>query len=64
MRRKLTVKKVSSHKYFLTGNYMLKDTNRSTSTMCEICSKSTIKTSERRCSGVLLLTLHVFHTLF
>ena len=30
------------------GNYMFKVNNRSTRTRCEICSKLTIKTPERR----------------
>ena len=30
------------------GNYMFKVNNRNTRTMCEICSKLTIKTPERR----------------
>ena len=30
------------------GNYMFKVNNRSTKTRCEICSKLTIKTPERR----------------
>ena len=30
------------------GNYMLKVKNRNTRTRCEICSKLTIKTPERR----------------
>ena len=32
----------------LAGIYLLKVSNRSTRTRCEICSKLTIKTSERR----------------
>ena len=35
--------------------YMFKVNNGNTRTMCEICSKLTIKTTERR---------HIFHTLF
>ena len=31
-----------------TGNYMFKVNNRNTRTRCEICSKLTIKTPERR----------------
>ena len=31
---------------FLPGNYMFKVNNRITRARCEICSKSTIKTSE------------------
>ena len=37
--------------------------NRNTRTRCEICSKLTIKTPERRLVS-LLLTLNIFHTLF
>ena len=33
---------------FSTGIYLLKVNNRTTRTKCEICSKLTIKTSERR----------------
>ena len=32
----------------LAGNYMFKVNNRNTRTRCEICSKLTIKTPERR----------------
>ena len=49
-----------------TGNYMFKVDNN-TRTRCEICSKLTAKTPERRhwrCSGVFLLILKTFHTLF
>ena len=35
---------------YIAGNYMLKVNNRNTRTMCEICSKLTIKTPERRAS--------------
>ena len=42
---------------------MFKVNNRNTRTMCEICSKLTIKTPERRLVS-LLLTLNIFHTLF
>ena len=34
--------------YNITGNYLLKVNNRNNRTSCEICSKLTIKTSERR----------------
>ena len=50
------------------GIYLLKVKSRRTRTRCEICSKLTIKTPERRYwhrSGVfmsLLLTLNIFHT--
>ena len=33
---------------FPAGNYMFKVNNRNTRTRCEICSKLTIKTPERR----------------
>ena len=45
------------------GNYMFKVSNRNTRTRCEICSKLTRKTPERR-QVSLLLTLNIFHTLF
>ena len=51
----------------LAGIYLLKVTNRNFRTRCEICSKLTIKISERghwRRSGVLLLILNMFHALF
>ena len=38
-----------------TGIYLLKVNNRSIRTRCEICSKLTIKTSERRRSGVFIV---------
>ena len=34
--------------YYPAGNYMFKVNNRNTRTRCEICSKLTIKTPERR----------------
>ena len=45
---KLTIifKKISGS--FPAGNYMFKVNNRNTRTRCEICSKLTIKTPERR----------------
>ena len=46
------------------GNYMFKVSNRKTITRCEICSKLTMKTPERRHGVVLvslLLTLNLFH---
>ena len=49
------------------GIYLLKVNNRNIRARCEICSKLTIKTPERRhwCrSGVFILTLNIFHTLF
>ena len=50
---------------FQASKYMFKINNRNTRARYEICSKLTIKTSERGfwpCSGVLLLALNVFHT--
>ena len=47
--------------------YLLKVNNRNTRTRCEICSKLTRKTPERRHGVVLvslLLALNIFHTLF
>ena len=44
------------------GNYMFKVNNRNTRTRCEVCSKLTIKTLERR--QALLLTLNTLHILF
>ena len=40
------------------GNYMFKANNRNTRTRCEICSKLTIKTPERRkiCSKLTIKT--------
>ena len=49
------------------GMDLLKANNRNTKTRCEICSKLTIKTPERRHGVVLvslLSTLNIFHTLF
>ena len=47
------------------GNYMFKVNNRNTRTKCEICSKLTIKTSERRQwrrSGVFIVNFeHISH---
>ena len=40
---------------------MFKVNNRNTRTWCEICSKLTMKTPERR-QASLLLTLNIFHT--
>ena len=51
------------------GNYMFKVNNRNTRTKCEVCSKLTIKTPERRHCAIgvvlvsLLLPLNIFHTL-
>ena len=47
------------------GIHLLKVNNRSTRTRCEICSKLTIKTPERRqwrCSGVFIANFeHISH---
>ena len=47
------------------GNYMFKVNNRNTRRRCEICSKLTIKVSERRqsrCSGVFIVNFkHISH---
>ena len=49
-----------------TGIYLFKRNNGNMRTMCEICSKLTIKTPERlhRRPGVFLLTLNIFASLF
>ena len=51
--------------YFPAGNYMFKVNNRNTRTKCEICSKLTIKTPERRQwrrSGVFIVNFeHISH---
>ena len=47
---------------YAAGISQLKVINGNTRTRCEICSKLTIKTPERR--QALLLTLNIFHTLF
>ena len=51
-------------KCFPVGIYAFKVNNRNTRTRFEICSKLTIKTSERRHLVSLLLTLNIFHALF
>ena len=44
------------------GNYMFKANNRIARATCEICSKLTIKTPERRPSGVLIVNFeHISH---
>ena len=47
------------------GNYIFKGNNRNTRTRCEICSKLTIKTPERRhwrCCGVFIVDFeHISH---
>ena len=52
---------------FPTGIYLLKVNNRNTRASCEICSKLTIKTPERRQwrrFGVFIVNFNVFHILF
>ena len=52
---------------YIANNYLFKDNNRNTRTSCEICSKVTKKTPERRQwrrSGVFIVNLNIFHTLF
>ena len=47
--------------------YLFKINDRKSRKSCEICSKLTIKTPERRQGfrfGVLLLTLNIFHCFF
>ena len=50
---------------FQAGNYMFKVNNRNNRTRCEICSKLTIKTPERRQwrrSGVFIVNFeHISH---
>ena len=52
-------------KEYPAGNYMFKVNNRNTRTRCEICSKLTIKTPERRQwrrSGVFIVNFeHISH---
>ena len=50
-----------------TGIYLFTVNNRNARTMCETCSKLTIKTPEQcqwRRSGVFIASLKRFHTLF
>ena len=52
---------------FPAGIYLLKVNNKNTRKKCEICSKLTIKTPERRIGVVLvslLVTLNIFHCLY
>ena len=49
--------------YNPAGSYMFKVNNRNTRTRCEVCSKLTIKTPERRHWCLYCLTLNIFHTL-
>ena len=50
---------------YLAEVYLLKVNKRNTRTRCEVCSKLTIKTPERRywhCSGVLIVNFeHILH---
>ena len=57
------------NKLYIASNYLFKVNNRNTKTSCEICSKITKKTPERRqwLRVVLvfsLLNLNIVHTLF
>ena len=45
---KLKNQNLAYSSYIPAGNYMFKVNNRNTRTRCEICSKLTIKTPERR----------------
>ena len=45
---KLLFTKLAFYETFPAGNYVIKVKNRNTRTRCEICSKLTIKTPERR----------------
>ena len=57
----------NSNGNYPTGNYLSKVNNKDTRTMCEICSKLTIKIPEQH-HGValvsLLLTSNIFNTSF
>ena len=46
---------------FPSGIYLLKVNNRNTRTKCEICSKLTIKTPERRYSVFIVNVEHISH---
>ena len=58
-------KTTMKYTYFPAGNYMLKVNNTNTRAKCEICSKLTIKTPERRQwrrSGVFIRNFeHISH---
>ena len=62
-----SVQQLINGKVFSAGNYMFKVNNRNTRRRCEICSKLTIKTPERRhwCrSGVFIVNFeHTSHLL-
>ena len=45
----------------LVGIYLIKVNNRSTRSRCEICSKLTIKTSERRKDIFIVNFEHILH---
>ena len=45
---KLLFTKLALYETFPASNYIIKVKNRNTKTRCEICSKLTIKTPERR----------------
>ena len=50
------------YRLYPAGIYLLKVNNRNTRTRCEICSKLTIKTPERRRSGVFIVNFdHISH---
>ena len=59
------IKHASPERFYLSGNYMFKVNNRNIRARCEICSKLTIKTAERRQwrrSGVSILNFeHISH---
>ena len=49
------------HRYYPANIYLLKVNNRNSRKKCEICSKLTIKTPERR-SGVFIVNFeHILH---
>ena len=53
---------------YLANNYEFKVNNRGTKERCEICSKLTAKTPDRRqwrCSGVFIVNFqHILHLFF
>ena len=68
--RKSTIQSSSHHHYFNdqsnpASNYIFKINNKNTNTRCEICSKLTVKTPERRQlhrSGVFTVNFeHISH---
>ena len=52
------IRAVFSHLLFIitAGNYMFKVNNKNTRTRCEICSKLTVTTPEKRTLNIQLLT--------